>query len=351
MVTAQQVIQRARRHCSAKQAGWFDPVKDIGTGLYNAADDFLLGPIPANSSVQRTSGGAGGLGAIPGMVMTPVHGAMNWLARQFAGPSPQQNKLLQPLQNNLAQQNQRAALEMALAAGAGGIGLGLLGRGLVGAKDQALSAVKNPTRVGGLASVHVPARGRDEEEKRSEFDPLKWFKGDYAGDKTAVPWAIPATVAATVGGGMLGWGGLDKVLDRRRRLAVDQELNDAKREYEAAIMGKQGSVLGAELDRLYDKIASFVEFEKESSPASDAASQAAGLYLTMLLGTGALGAYGGYRLGRSGRSRKLLEEASRRRRDQLFSRTPPMMIALRDQNVSRAPRDTEPQLSAAPRLM
>jgi len=49
------------------------------------------------------------------------------------------------------------------------------------------------------------------------------------------PWFLPAAVAATLGGGYLGYHGLDKSLERRRKSRSKREMSRARKEFEQAL--------------------------------------------------------------------------------------------------------------------
>jgi hypothetical protein len=138
------------------------------------------------------------------------------------------------------------------------------------------------------------------------------------GDK---PWVIPAAAAA-VGGGLSGGYKLtDWLLDKTRRREQDSELAEAKRRYEAALMGRFDKEAAAGADPLDELAASCAE--------KDAAlGTLAGL---ALLGMGTIGLGSGlasYNWARSRSRTKTLEEAIRRRQEALFAQSPRPIMAV-----------------------
>jgi hypothetical protein len=136
------------------------------------------------------------------------------------------------------------------------------------------------------------------------------------------PWAYPVGAAA-IGAGLVGGYKLtDWLLDRARKNEVDSELAEARKQYEAAMMGQYGQKAASvdpvdPVDALYD--------------ATEKSAGVVGPALGMgLLGMGAIGLGSGmasYNWAR-GRSRtRALEEAIRRRQEALFAQAPRPIMA------------------------
>jgi hypothetical protein len=132
------------------------------------------------------------------------------------------------------------------------------------------------------------------------------------GDATSpwnLPW-FPAAAGATVlGGGALGYVGVDKIMQKLRQSAADRELNQAKQEYEQAMFGgdvpdesRFADKQAAEPCELAKNVRTIVRvLEKRGndnlvSPKADRImSTLAGMYLLAAGGVGGLSFYHGYK--------------------------------------------------------
>lgn len=138
-----------------------------------------------------------------------------------------------------------------------------------------------------------------------------------------MPWAYPAGAAA-VGAGLYGGYKLtDWLLDKARRNEVDSELEQARREYQEAMMGQYGQKAASPdpVDELYD-------VAEKRAFLGGVVGPAVGLGL---LGMGTVGLGSGvaaYNWGRKQSKSKALEEAIRRRQEALFAQAPRPIMAL-----------------------
>lgn len=79
-------------------------------------------------------------------------------------------------------------------------------------------------------------------------NPLQFNMGGYgARDWRELPWGIPAVGAAVLGGGMLGYKGVDWLLRKRKEKELSRATERQKARYEAAM-----SKISGKLDRLFD---------------------------------------------------------------------------------------------------
>lgn len=172
----------------------------------------------------------------------------------------------------------------ALMLGAGG---GAAIRGAAGLNSMMTEPSRIPStqRVVDLP-VPYPVEKEKSKEKRADNDKATSSIGlDYY-----IPSMILGTGAATYG----GWKGIDALLDRQRQKQTNEELEDAKQEYEKSLLGAYKKATDAALDR------AFAPYEKSAGPfgkAKDAfnslfpnvSGAAKGLGLTYLLSAGPAG--------------------------------------------------------------
>jgi hypothetical protein len=132
-----------------------------------------------------------------------------------------------------------------------------------------------------------------------------------------MPWVYPAGAAA-VGAGLYGGYKLtDWLLDKTRKREIDSELEQARKEYQEAMLGQYAGQKTAAVDPI-DQL-----FEKQAI-----LGKALGLGL---LGMGAVGlasGLGSYSWARKHSRSKALEEAIRRRQEALFAQAPRPIMAI-----------------------
>lgn len=152
----------------------------------------------------------------------------------------------------------------------------------------------------------------------------EWLADTIAGRNATsvagVPWAMPATAAATIGGGYGGWKALDAILDARRKATLQSDLDQAKQEYEQALMPKTAgdNELGQTLDQLYD------EMEKTAKPGmlGEWTGVGLGTYGLAALITALAGGAAGYSFGKQRQMKTLLDSAQAKRRRARFEASP-----------------------------
>lgn len=175
-------------------------------------------------------------------------------------------------------------------------------------------------------TISVPARREEKKEKQANLltDPWNWD----VSTPTAHPLFMPAALA-TGGLGMYGgWKLTDKLLDRRRKQEIEEELENTRQEYEQALRGQ--SKLGEALDRLCDL--------SEKTAAGMSANDWSGLAQGGLLsGLGLIGLGSGmtaYGLSKKRRPSEILREAKKRRaRVRMRQVPPPLYVEVEESSV------------------
>jgi hypothetical protein len=181
---------------------------------------------------------------------------------------------------------------------------------------------------------------------------LDFIKGRYAESTGGVPWAVPAAVGAGAGGLYGGWKLMDYLLDKRRKDNLDEDLEEAKEEYESALsdVSKEAAdgSLSADLNQLYDDLNLYGEKAAASWP--EWGGRAAGAYGTAA-GFGALlMALIGYKHGKKKQRRRVLERAQARKRREEYSRRPDPLFARSNRSLDMAPTVADGSSDAAPSL-
>jgi hypothetical protein len=189
-------------------------------------------------------------------------------------------------------------------------------------------------------------------EKQANF--LDFMKGRYAETVGGVPWAIPAAVGAGAGGLYGGWRLMDYLLDRRRKANLDDELETAKLEYEAALArssdDKEASddSLGDDLDTLFNNIDEYGEKAAASWP--EIGGQAMGMYGTAAGVAALLAAILGHKYGKKRQRKKVLESAQARKRREEYKRRPDPLYVRQHRSLEMNPTVADASSDAAPSL-
>lgn len=290
------------------------------------------------------------------------------------------------LQNYYSQGLRSAALQKALGIGAAGMGVGLGARGLLGLLNLGKGNI-SPEDPYGSSLIDL---GEEEEEEKEagvpkgglsfsssrltpeEFESkykkkkkkrkrkssykkaglMDFLKGQYAETTKGVPWAMPAAVGAGAGGLYGGWKLMDYVLDQRRKDKLDEDLENAKSEYEAALAGSSKEAadgsLASDLDQLYDNISDYGEKAAASWP--ELSGQAMGVYGTGA-GVGALlMALLGYKQGKKKQRKSILARAQARKRREDYQRRPDPLYVRAGGSSELTPTVGEESSDAAPSL-
>jgi hypothetical protein len=249
-----------------------------------------------------------------------------------------------------AQQLQNQALRNAASLGVVGLGAGAAGRGLTGLVQLINRNMSKPRRSYPPAiPVDLPLQKQDEEapDQPKFAASADFLRGDYAQSVGGVPWAIPAAVGAGAAGMYGGWNAMDYLLDKRRKGDLEAELEQAKQEYEAALMsnagGKQAAdgTLAADLDKLYDAVVekqSQTSGEKKATSAADWAGFGLGNYGIYAGATGLTGAMLAYSYAKKRQRRAVIERALKERRKRRFSSQPAAMYVRPTTNQPTVPK-------------
>lgn len=173
--------------------------------------------------------------------------------------------------------------------------------------------------------------------------------GDNASGYGSMPWFYPSMLGLGAAGMALGHTGADAVLQSQKKDESEDELEEAKREYQRAINESyQSKSAYAALDQLAEVRLKQAGKEPPALPptgdgaagtvigapynlmsylAPDAAGAATGLYLTALGGIGAGGLYAGHRWARGVSPQKQLGKVvKRKRREELRNNPEPINI-------------------------
>lgn len=238
--------------------------------------------------------------------------------RKTANPtaiSTLQQAANQQLQRHAGQQLQKVLLTS--------LGVGLAGRGAWGLAQLLHRNLAKPVQPASARPVPLPMLY--EQEPKQAGVAGDFLQGRHATTLQGVPWFMPAAVGAGIGGLSGGWKLMDYLLDKRRQGDVDQDLEAAKREYEAALLagsGKQAAAadeLGQELEGLCDDV------EKQ---ASDLAGQIAGGYGTYALLSALVAGLMAHQYGQKRQTRRVLERAQTARRRERAAQAPAPLMAL-----------------------
>ena len=236
------------------------------------------------------------------------------------------------------------ALQKALGIGATGLGVGLGARGLLGLLGLGRH---NVSQEDPYASSVIDIE--EEEEKQAGI--MDFIKGRYAESTQGVPWAIPAAVGAGAGGLYGGWKMMDYILDQRRSSRIDEELEEAKAEYEAALADTKEAADGSfskDLDELYNNLTTYGEKAAASWP--EMGGQAAGVYGTAA-GLGALlMAIMGYKHGKKKQRKRVIDKAQTIKRREEYRRRPDPLFVRANRELTIGPTTEDESSDAAPSL-
>ncbi len=206
-----------------------------------------------------------------------------------------------------------------------GLGAGVAGRAALGIAGAATAKTPKPP-VGQPVYLDVPFP--DDREK-----PAGFLAGDNATTASGVPWHFPALMTGVPVAAALGWKGLDAVLDARRKSKMRQETDQAKQEFEQALMSqydrpKQASAdapLGEVLEVLFGRVKEGIsQLLSLSDDTKGMGVGAAGAYAGL---SGGLAAMLAYNMTKKHQRRKLLEKAEQLRAKRLAALRPPEIYA------------------------
>lgn len=282
---------------------------------------------------------------------TPIYRALAKLPKLAAPASSEARETLSKTASNpsldAAQAAARHRALMYLGLAAGGIGAG--GRALLGLKD--MLRTKGPG-VAMTASVPTTVPVPVFTQEASDDETIAGNLDKAATHPLWTPTGIPAVAATATAGVAGGYNIVDWLLKRRKKQVMQNQLNAAKEQYDNAMKDQYMAAMQnktaagnplPELDDLYDLLVSKQhELQKQAdlSGVADKLYQGAkdyvpgaaqldavgkglaGLYLTSLLGTGAIGAYGMYNWTKGRNKDQILRRAMALRARQRYAPQP-----------------------------
>lgn len=156
--------------------------------------------------------------------------------------------------------------------------------------------------------------------------------GSQASSPVGLPQHLPRMILGPVAAGAAGYKLTDWLLDQRRRKAVEEDVDDAKQEYEAAIFGK-----GAEaVDGLFDELEKQANFSMGDVPGA-----VGGAYLTYALASPLLMGNIAYENAKKMRRKNLIDAAQKARMRLRYETSPAPVFATPSQRQPAQPEDAE----------
>jgi hypothetical protein len=219
-------------------------------------------------------------------------------------------------------------LAVLVTGGAAGAGI----RGLMGVRNM----FRDKPKVDPVSSIpqpvpiRIPLRMQEEED-----EPMPKLAGLGARPSGRFNWwEIPTGIAAGAGGLFGGWKLVDWLMDKRRQMAMQGELDEAKKDYESALQDQYSSAMlskGASaeptLDDVFDHISDPEKMQAQmekvgfsfipqswKNTSGDVGHGAAGAYLTALMALTGLSGLGAYKWTKSKSRSKAMEKAIKKRR-------------------------------------
>lgn len=161
----------------------------------------------------------------------------------FGGsPSSAVGQQVQQYHNQQLQADAKTDIVKALLL-AGGIGAAVRGAG--GLQDMFTNKRVAPQRV---VEMPVPYPTEDEEKKEKKAN------NDLATSKIGLNYYLPSMLLGAPLAAYGGWKGVDALLNSQKRDEREQELEEAKRDYEKALLGSYKKATAAALDSAFSKL-------------------------------------------------------------------------------------------------
>ena len=190
-----------------------------------------------------------------------------------------------------------------------GLGLGALGTGLY------LNQRRKPKK--------------EEKEASDSTNTSSWFSGATA--PVGLPYTIPSALLGFPLAFYGGWKGVDALMDKQRRAQTESELDEAKRDYESALLGsyKTASDNDGDVSANLDKAFSGLQEKAEKAAFfENAPGSMAGLAAAYTLGTLPLGYYVVDRQMKKNSRKAILDKALRERARRAAMTQPPELYAI-----------------------
>jgi hypothetical protein len=208
------------------------------------------------------------------------------------------------------------------------LGLGAAARGATGLVNLMRRNISERASTG--APVEMQPSLPEEEEKIAATGDQ--YFGSPVTNKESLWFYYPGMLMGGLAAGYGGWKAVDRVLDKRRRQSVDDELETNRSKFRQALSGiasgktaadhdPQAATLGQDLDRLFDG------FEKAAGmfgdqTAGDVMGKGMGMYATYAIPSALLAGYAAYSAGVKRQRRALIEKALQRRERRRQSQQP-----------------------------
>lgn len=226
----------------------------------------------------------------------------------------------------------------------GGAGAGI--RGLLGLQNLVRRNASAPARVTqGPAELPLPypvdpEPEEEEQVKLAEMGTVSGLMaGNYATNKTGLPWYRPAMLMGGLAAGYGGWKAIDHVLDSRRKQDLESELEDSRSQFQKALLSQydqpltkhsgdtETEKLAADLDDLFDLFEQIAEKSAESTWADRLGGDVVGNY-GMYAGLSGLAAgYAAYKTGQKTNRSAVIAKALKRRERRNASLQPSELFA------------------------
>ena len=181
-------------------------------------------------------------------------------------------------------------------------------------------------RTGRVVEMPVPYAEKGAVENTANNS---WFSGATA--PVGLPYTIPSALLGFPLAFYGGWKGVDALMDKQRRAQTESELDEAKRDYESALLGSyktasdnDGSV-SANLDKAF---AGLQEKAEKAAFFENAPGSMAGLAAAYTLGTLPLGYYVVDKQMKKNSRKAILDKALRERARRAAMAQPPELYAI-----------------------
>lgn len=248
----------------------------------------------------------------------------------------------------------------------GGAGVGMFGRGLLHMAGGRKPSTAIPFVSPGPSVLPVPVPQEEEEQPLPKLasdlaswvkdnigmplarmipdgpDPLSKTIGEYVSDPRRAPIMYPLSIGAGAAGVAGGWSLTDWLLKRRRKARMQEDITNAKRDFQNALLQQAQAARGYgmktaseltvadKLEMLFDAVEEkrtdlvkqAAQDKEAKGNAADLLATAPGLYYTALALLTGGAAYGTYNWTRNRSPQHLLNQAVRERSRALWAKSP-----------------------------
>lgn len=169
----------------------------------------------------------------------------------------------------------------------------------------------------------VPKKIKNEEEEDIKRLEYKSAEEKEAYSKSSLPYYLPAMLLGTPLAAYGGWKAVDAVLDKQRKAKSEDNLEEAKKDYEEALLASYQK--SASTDEMLDEV---FETYKEAGTFSDLLGTGKGLALTYALASAPAGYMIVNSMMKKNSKRKILEKAMRERARRQAAKQPAELYAI-----------------------